>query len=139
MKKILILAALLALPALAQVQPPRPFPNPIPGGNPFPPFPGQWPGQWPGNDPFPQDQCWGLDYDSVVAKTKKNCEVKNESWGAERNVTCNTKKLSLDFCESQCVSADGSKFARLRMYMNVTCGRRWGNSSYLRLTKILYY
>lgn len=130
MKMILVLAALLALPAVAQVQPPRPFP--IPPGNPMPPFPGQWP-----NDPW--DQCWGSDYDIVQQMTKKNCEAKQASWGQEHGVSCTLKRVSLDFCESMCVAETGMNFARLRMYMNTTCGRRWGNSSSLRLTKILYY
>lgn len=128
-----ILALAVALPALAQV-PPRPIPVP-----PLPPhtFPNPWPND-PWNDPW-GDRCFGRDYDRVASMTRANAEKKAESWGTAKGVNCDVTKSGLDSATAMCVNDDGSKFARLTMLMNVTCGPRWGNRSTLRKTKILYY
>lgn len=128
------LLLLIAIPALAQV-PPRPVPLPPHNW----PNPGPWnPNPWPGQDPW-GDRCFGRDYDRVLSLTRANGEEKAESWGTAKGVQCDVTKVSLDMATAMCVNDNGSKFARLRMYMNTTCGPRWGNSSRLRLTKILYY
>ncbi len=132
-----VLALVIALPVLAQVQPPRPIPPHIP----LPPntFPRPWPGQDPwGNDPW-GDRCFGRDYDRVEAMTRANAENKAESWGTAKGVKCDVTSSGLDSARAMCLNDDGTKFARLTMLMNVTCGPRWGNRSTLRKTKILYY
>lgn len=132
--KALFAMMLLAvgLQAAAQVQPPRPLP-------PLPPhtIPGQWPND-PWNDPW-GDRCFGRDYDRVLSMTRANAEKKAEAWGTDKGVNCDVTKVSLDSATAMCVNNDGSKFARLTMLMNTTCGPRWGNRSTLRKTKILYY
>lgn len=131
----LIIGALLLLISIqvfAQV-PPRPFPVPIPP----PHLPNPWPND-PWNDPW-GDRCFGRDYDRVLSLTRANAEAKAERWGTDKGVQCDVTKVSLDRATAMCVNDNGSKFARLTMIMNTTCGPRWGNSSRLRLTKILYY
>ena len=133
MKMLLALIAfVVTLPVFAQTIPPRPIP-PLPPHN--------WPNPWPNdpwNDPW-RDRCWGNDYDDVRAMTRKNAEAKAESWGATKNVRCEVTKVNVDSATAMCYSQNGAKFAKLTMLMNTTCGPRWGNSSRLRKTKILYY
>ena len=126
-----ILALVVALPALAQV-PPRPIPLP-PHTWPRDPWPNPWP-----NDPW-GDSCFGRDFDRVKALTRANAESKAESWGTSKGVKCDVTKVNLDSATAMCLNDNGSRFARLTMLMNTTCGPRWGNSSRLRKTKILYY
>ncbi len=124
MKSLLIAFAVVAAPAMAQIGHPNPWPSPYP--RPFP-------------DHFPQDYCQRWDLQRVTEMTRANCEAKAESWGAEKGVSCGLTTVRTDFCQAMCKNEDGSNFARLRMYLNTTCGMRWGNSSRLRTTKILYY
>jgi hypothetical protein len=117
-----ILLALLSLPAFAQI------------GRPYPPYPHPYP--FP--DPFPQDFCDSWDVDQVTRQTRQNCQAKAQSWGAEKGVDCRLTRVRMDSCEAMCDNAAGERFARLRMQLRTTCGR-WGNTSRLYNTKILYY
>lgn len=128
-----LLTLTVVLLVMAQVQPPRPIPLPP---HTFPrPFPDPTD---PWNDPW-GDRCFGRDYDRVASLTRANAEKKAEDWGMDKGVRCEVTSSGLDSARAMCFNENGSKFARLTMYMNVTCGPRWGNSSRLRKTKILYY
>jgi len=122
---LLAFALSVAAPVLAQIGNPTPWPLPYP--HPFP------------DDRLPTDFCLGADLEEVTALTRRQCEAKAESWGAGKNVECKLTRVKTDYCQAMCKNDDGSNFARLRMYLDTTCGMRWGNSSRLRTTKILYY